>query len=79
MACGFALNVSCRSGCFHRQMVDEYRSARYAAQLQRDEITLQYPAEEALANARLGPVSPTFRSWLEGLAGQRQAEEELHR
>lgn len=59
---------ACHRRCLHRQLVHEYRTARHAAQLERDGLTGQYPAEEALAKAEFGPVSPSFREWLEGHA-----------
>lgn len=64
---------ACARSCAHRELVHDYRVARYAAEQAREEITLGYETETRRALEDLGPVSPTFRQWLEG---HRQEEPE---
>ena len=62
--------AGCRRGCLHRQMVQEYRLARHAAVLKREEVTGGYKSEiEAY-----GPII-TFKTWLESLAGSRREDQ----
>lgn len=56
--------VGCRRGCLHRQMVQEYRLARHAAVLKREEATGGYESEIAA----YGPII-TFKTWLQSTAG----------
>lgn len=58
--------AACHRRCQHRSSVFEYRTARYAAELEREELTGGYETEADLARRELGPVSPTFKEWLEG-------------
>jgi hypothetical protein len=53
----------CRATCGHRQIVEQYRAARHAAELQREQACHGYATEEALH----GPIV-TFKTWLKALA-----------
>ena len=60
----------CQATCGHRAMVEDYRLARYNEEQQRDAVTDQWPAEEALHLDQHGPLI-TFKDWLIGLAQPR--------
>lgn len=53
----------CKATCGHRQIVENYRAARHAAELQREQSCYGYATEEALH----GPIV-TFKTWLKALA-----------
>ncbi len=57
----------CAMTCLHRAMVLDYRLARHNDEQRRDEVTAQWPAEEALY-AEGHPPLITFKAWLIGLA-----------
>lgn len=58
--------AACHRKCRHRSFVFDYRTARHAAELTRDELTGGYETEADLARRELGPVQPDFKAWLEG-------------
>lgn len=56
--------LGCRAGCLHRRHVEDYRLARYQAELDRDRASYGYATEAASC-----PPLPTFRDWLVQTAG----------
>jgi hypothetical protein len=54
--------AGCSTRCLHRQLVEDYRAARAAAELAAERTHRGYPTERAELAGRL----ITFRRWLEG-------------
>lgn len=63
----------CHLRCLHRQMVEEYRNAREAWEIQRDDECVGYKAEERDYQER--KPGPTFKKWL--LERARSGRDEL--
>lgn len=57
--------AGCRASCLHRQLVDDYRAARAAAEAAQEAKDYGYTTERRLN----GPII-TFRDWLTGMAGR---------
>lgn len=57
-----------RAGCRHCRSVQDYRLARHAAELAREQVTAGYAVEIGLHAPLI-----TFRDWLVAMAGERQA------
>lgn len=59
--------TKCYSGCLHRAMVDDYRIARHAFELDEEAITIGDP--EMISERRERGIRPTsFKAWLIGHA-----------
>lgn len=59
--------ADCKRTCLHRTFVYEYRVARHAQELQREEATLGYATEMKNHN----PII-TFQDWLKGLGREQE-------
>lgn len=63
----------CHLRCLHRQMVEEYRNAREAWEIQRDNECVGYRAE--MRDYQERNPGPTFKQWLRDRARSAQEDE----
>lgn len=66
--------TKCKSGCLHRQMVEDYRAARHANVLEIEALTCDGAGESTLLREN-GFRPMTFKRWLQGSLSRRHRQE----